>query len=67
MLPPFSGGLHCGRNTSTQILAPTGHAPAVQRRLHCGINPGTLYGQRWLVLPPSGGGLHCSVVPAGRW
>ena len=56
MLPPFSGGLHCGRPNVDHASWPSG-APAVRRRAPLRRRPGRV--SACAVLPPFNGGLHC--------
>ena len=63
MLPPFTGGLHCGRLTTRDRMGASHRAPAVHRRapLRHGRAAGAT-GQAGLLLPPFTGGLHCGTL-----
>ena len=59
VLPPFSGGLHCGQYADN---GPNIHSivlPPFSGGLHCGSRVGLMMVCRVRVLPPFSGGLHC--------
>ena len=60
VLPPFTGGLHCGTKQIDQIGTIIAVFPPFDGGLHCGYGPFFSWlPQVTVVLPPSDGGLHC--------
>ena len=64
VLPPFTGGLHCGAASLRTCTAVARVLPPFSGGLHCGSRRGRDAVRPRLVLPPFTGGLHCG--GAGR-
>jgi hypothetical protein len=67
VLPPLSGGLHCGQAMPILRFEQFAGAPAVRRRAPLRPFPGRSDHGNVLVLPPLSGGLHCGTPFGTCW
>src|SRR6202034_4833604 len=67
VIPPMTGGLHCGPLSHFEPVETTLVIPPMTGGLHGGNKDAALTGGAGHVIPPMTGGLHCGSLPTPTW
>src|SRR5579875_245625 len=60
VIPPITGGLHCGTVPAATSAGRRPVIPPITGGLHCGrVDRSPPRRRTWIVIPPTTGGLHC--------
>src|SRR5579875_3773646 len=60
VIPPITGGLHCGNVPAATSAGRRPVIPPITGGLHCGrVDRSPPRRRTWIVIPPTTGGLHC--------